>query len=1028
MSFQLFKRKLLPISVLAGIMQLPGVAMAQDEPVLEEVVVTGIRASLARSVDIKRNAGSVVDAITATDIGKLPDATIADSLQRIPGIQIGRSAGEGASVNIRGNGNITTTLNGEQMLPAGSITTVSPDFADVPSTMVSGLEVYKSSEARHMVSGLAGTINLQTRRPFDLTDGWTASARAEVTNDSLGSSADPSYSTFVGYNHNHRFGATLNLSYSDSNLSDYKAGKQGDWWQFNATEASNFVTENVDVLGNGHSNDVFWAPQGWEVNNRFVERERIGVNGAIQFQITDAFELTGDVFYTNLEEYQYDAGFVIEQAWQTQTGWFTPDVDGYTAYPNIVSGQVVPNSNYVTVQSGTYQARRAATNSNARAIDKEAFNSNLELNFDNGGRLTGTLRWVYGSASNNDANSTVDSYVNDGSQVGAEYVGVGGERISDVNPWGYQGQWAELPDGTPVVDSYTQIPVHIRTDSRGQHWTFPTMRVVEDDGSVTYERFGSNLDRYNLTSTNLTGQDSQAELNVIRLDTAYDLSLPHLSAVSFGVRYGVRDVERKGWIGGVARTNAYGDAYLSRWKDTASTAPETGESFIDPISFTQLNKYGMIKEVSDFHGATGLGSLWVVDPESMKDPLAWHDALYGVNIQVPNAADTYKLEEVTQSVYLQLDLDGDIFGLPYTGNIGARYVRTDFDILQSEALSGSVATFNNQEYYISSALGMLKPDGAHIRTETGYGDLLPAFNMAFDVTSDQVLRLAANKTVSTHNTHMLGGGLTVNRTLVCGVEDDQGNAVFCATGGSQSGNPHLEPNRNTNAEMSYEWYFSDSGILHLGLFWVQHNTAFETTLVQRDDIEDSDGVVRGYDTETDSFTGTVPISTTVTRSDSSYTRGLEVGYQQELDFLPGFWRNFGVQANYTYSPGSSNDFDFYGNRMPNGGNSTHQSNFAVWYESGPWEARIAHNYRSKVFNGVMRTGGDDNRRYFARFTQPTHYLDASFSYELTDNIKVNVQATNLLEEKAEVYFQWESNVEHTWYNGRRITVGIQWDL
>src|SRR5690606_37722570 len=95
-----------------------------ERTVLEEVVVSGIRSAQERSIDIKRNAGSIVDSITATDIGKLPDVTIADSLQRVPGVQIQRSGGEGDVVNIRGVAQVMTTLNGEPMLSAGSITTV----------------------------------------------------------------------------------------------------------------------------------------------------------------------------------------------------------------------------------------------------------------------------------------------------------------------------------------------------------------------------------------------------------------------------------------------------------------------------------------------------------------------------------------------------------------------------------------------------------------------------------------------------------------------------------------------------------------------------------------------------------------------------------------------------------------------------------------------------------------------------------------------------------------------------------------
>src|SRR5690606_22560834 len=119
-------------------------------------------------------------------------------------------------------------------------------------------------------------------------------------------------------------------------------------------------------------------------------------------------------------------------------------------------GREVLDGNYYTVQSAHYQARVTKTHNQTWAVDKEAFNSNVELAFDNGGSVTGTLRWVHGDATNNIARSVIDGYVNSGSQVGAEYVGVGGERISDVNPWGYHGRPATLPDGTPVEGAYTQ--------------------------------------------------------------------------------------------------------------------------------------------------------------------------------------------------------------------------------------------------------------------------------------------------------------------------------------------------------------------------------------------------------------------------------------------------------------------------------------------------------------------------------------------------------------------------------------------
>src|SRR5690606_35870157 len=120
-------------------------APAQGGTEIEEIIVTGVRAAQQAAIEVKREAPMIVDAISAEDIGKLPDVTISDSLQRIPGIQIRRDAGEGAQVAVRGLPQVTTLLNGEQYLGANSITNVQPNFGDIPSQLFSGVEVSKTS-------------------------------------------------------------------------------------------------------------------------------------------------------------------------------------------------------------------------------------------------------------------------------------------------------------------------------------------------------------------------------------------------------------------------------------------------------------------------------------------------------------------------------------------------------------------------------------------------------------------------------------------------------------------------------------------------------------------------------------------------------------------------------------------------------------------------------------------------------------------------------------------------------------------
>jgi len=1030
-----FKRSVISAGVLAGslltaapIYAAEEMQIAKDDKTvktkkndIEIIQVTGIRGSLIQSMNTKRFSGSVVDSISAVDIGKLPDATIADSLQRITGVQITRSGGEGAKVNIRGNGNVATTLNGEQMLAAGSITTTDVDFSDIPSTMVSGLDVYKSSQARNVVSGLAGTIDLRTNRPFLLDDGWTALGKGEVTQGSLGDETDGAFSGFVGYNSDQDYGFSLNVSKSTSTLADYTNGSQGSepgqygGWSFHATEASNFVKDNIDVNGDGDVNDVFYGFQGHQAGNRFIERDRTGINASFQMQLTEAWQVTADVFYTDLKEYQYLAGLFASQAWQTETGWYTPTE--FTEYPNITSTDGIYTTNegnYYTIQNADYQARLLKTQSQTWAVEKEALNTNLELIYDNGGALTASFRYVHGEANNDTARSIVDAVITSGSQTGDTYHGVNGEFISHANPWGYDGITATLPDGTEVDGAYTQIPVGVSYANNTQNWIIPTI-----DGEV----IGSDLSRYSNRSSNLYGEFTNANLDVLRLDGSYELDLDTfdmITSVDFGVRYGKREVKKQGWYGGVARTNEYGDAFLARWKDTSTSAPLTGESYIEPMSFSELDEKGMITSINDFHGTTGLDSLYFVDPEAMKNPISWHEEIYGTNVLVPDAANVYTVEEATTSLYFQANLESELFGFQYTGNIGFRYIETDFDIIQSESLIGNVAVFNGQEFLIGP--GILQPDGNKLNTKTNYNDFLPAINLAVNLNDEQLVRFAYTKTISTQDTDALAGGLSVNRIKACNLYDETGADVFCATSGSQAGNPLLEPNRQTNVEASYEWYFSETGMFNLGVFFVQGGTASRNIIVERDDIVDSDGVVRGYNLTTESFTGTVPISTTENfAQNSGWSHGVELGYQQGFDFFDGFMSGFGISANYTYSPSDSEDRDYYGDALPGYNNSEHQSNFALWYEKYDFQARIAHNYRSEMYGGLKQESGYS----FAYYTAPTSYIDASVSYDINELVTVSLLGANLTEEFQENYHQWENNVDSRVYAERRLTLGLQ---
>ena len=154
-----------------------------EEPMIEEVLVKGIRSSLKRAMDTKRDSQGVVDAITAEDIGDFPDTNLAEALQRITGVAIDRQRGEGTTVTVRGFGadfNLVT-LNGRQM-PTHSGLGRAFDFQDIASESVSGVEVYKTSRANIPSGGIGATINVLTAKPLD-RPGLQLSGSAKAVHD-----------------------------------------------------------------------------------------------------------------------------------------------------------------------------------------------------------------------------------------------------------------------------------------------------------------------------------------------------------------------------------------------------------------------------------------------------------------------------------------------------------------------------------------------------------------------------------------------------------------------------------------------------------------------------------------------------------------------------------------------------------------------------------------------------------------------------------------------------------------------------
>lgn len=153
---------------------------------LEPVVVVGMRASVESAAERKRRSDDIVDGILADEINRLPDLSVADAVQRITGVQITRDRGEASVATVRGLVQIETTLNGRELFTAGFGRAL--DYADLPSDMLAGIDVYKTSAASRIEGGLGGTVDLRTRRPFDFRVPMLALSARHLHGDLVGRS------------------------------------------------------------------------------------------------------------------------------------------------------------------------------------------------------------------------------------------------------------------------------------------------------------------------------------------------------------------------------------------------------------------------------------------------------------------------------------------------------------------------------------------------------------------------------------------------------------------------------------------------------------------------------------------------------------------------------------------------------------------------------------------------------------------------------------------------------------------------
>ncbi|UTA54977.1 TonB-dependent receptor [Lysobacter soli] len=306
------KRNLLSVALASATMLVAAGAQAQvatqspqGEPsrtdetkTLDSVVVTGIRAGIETSIDTKKESTSIVEAVSAEDIGKLPDVSIAESIARLPGLSAQRVGGRAQVISVRGLSPdfATTLLNGREMVSTGDNRSV--EFDQYPAELMSGVTVYKTPDAGLVGQGLSGTIDMRTVRPLDY-DKPVIAVSGRYQRNSLGDAANADgdgnriNASYIGQFMDRTLGFSIGYSHTELPIQENQVGLYEPWSQ--TTDATG------DHFRNGVPSGVYFS-DGIKALRRTGEIERDAVMATVQYRPSNDWTSTLDLFHTKADQ------------------------------------------------------------------------------------------------------------------------------------------------------------------------------------------------------------------------------------------------------------------------------------------------------------------------------------------------------------------------------------------------------------------------------------------------------------------------------------------------------------------------------------------------------------------------------------------------------------------------------------------------------------------------------------------------------------------------------------------------------
>jgi TonB-dependent receptor len=981
--------------LLLGTVALPlaGLSFAQEAPATEDeeatmdvVTVTGSRATIQNTIAIKRQSTTIVDGLSAADIGDLPALSIGEALESITGAASHRENGGATEISIRGLGPFlsATTFNGREATNGSGDRSV--NFSQFPSELMNKLAIYKTQDASLIEGGVAGLIALETLKPLGF-------GKRRVQLDLKG-----------------------NYNPDQQNISDSEAGDLG--YRGTLSYVDQFEINGMGDFG------LSVGLQRSDISQPEQEMRSSSPSG------TSLFACIADPNDPDSRGYAGGSGDCEDQ------GPNPSNQDGFNTTINPATGQAVDDGTAYAWASSSRGFRQNDTRDERDSAfvalqwqPNDKFDFNIDAQWSERTQSEDRYDLNFSNMKRNTSGVTLDSlqFADNGvvqfieTQSDIESNGEIYARTEEYLGYGINGSY-QATDRLKLSADYSksettreELQVSLRVSSQGGPGSGGRENVSwerDGDGFVnfTVQDFDVN-DITNFTDGVRARIDSDVDrtntVEALRLDGNYDVDWGPVNKIDFGVRFSELSYVN---LAGTRNEITTGDLDPANIPCSADFAESGFLTSASGALVTQVDGSGNVVGTSNswatFDNACLLN--YILDAEG--ETFAYPDQEYGNN-------GTTDVTENTTAFYAMANFDTIFAEKPVRGNFGVRVVNTEVESLG----------FRNALNIVTAADGTidLAEDTTTVERITGgsdYTEVLPSLNVVMDVTDEFVLRGGIFRGLSRADP----ADMNFSRSFSTDTGDDVTTLDQLITGANGSGNPSFEPLTSWNYDVAAEWYPNEDSILAVTLYAKEFKGGFENAVT----------------TETFTIDGqqvSVPITIASTNEDTSSLVGIEFTGSHNFSYLPGYLSGLGAKVSYNIA---DSDFEFedsnYGDagfRDANGnfvqtdagivapgnipGFSKQTASAQVYYQRGGFDGSIIYKYRSEYFQPYTSNGTR------LRYVGDVGVWEARASYKVTDNVRLSLEGINLFDAPKEQYFFTNDNLGEVNYYGPRVFFGVR---